>query len=289
MLLAGFLPFDEATIVALFAKIQNADFTYPSWFTAQVKDLLNLMLVVDPKKRATLTSIKMHPWFHGPTVNIDGKAGPAIDAEAAQMAPTQAQLDAAVAQVDVQGAATHMGEEHIDDHYDDTFDDYPHHDVTKPIKLNAFELVSQCGGLMLDRMFSPEIYYSVPESDTSAAAAAGVGGAIIFGSKTTNQKCYHFTSSNGMTVILLAEAIRVALESMCFDVDTSSSLAIGLLRASLLTAKGRVGFLIHVFVVSPTTNLVEIKKGKGDLLEWNNAFSELVNNRIGHLLNKPEK
>jgi serine/threonine protein kinase len=33
VLLAGFLPFEENTMVALFLKIKNADFTYPSWFT----------------------------------------------------------------------------------------------------------------------------------------------------------------------------------------------------------------------------------------------------------------
>lgn len=37
VLLAGFLPFDESTIVALFAKIQSADFTYPSWFSSEVR------------------------------------------------------------------------------------------------------------------------------------------------------------------------------------------------------------------------------------------------------------
>ena len=43
VLLAGFLPFDEQTIVALFAKIQSADFTYPSWFTPEVMILSPLL------------------------------------------------------------------------------------------------------------------------------------------------------------------------------------------------------------------------------------------------------
>ena len=37
VLLAGFLPFDEPTMTALFRKIQSADFAYPSWFTQPVK------------------------------------------------------------------------------------------------------------------------------------------------------------------------------------------------------------------------------------------------------------
>ncbi|RHZ08464.1 hypothetical protein DYB26_006619 [Aphanomyces astaci] len=45
VLLAGFLPFDEPTMSALFRKIQKAEFSYPSWFTPRVKTLLNKILV----------------------------------------------------------------------------------------------------------------------------------------------------------------------------------------------------------------------------------------------------
>ncbi|RYY84783.1 hypothetical protein EON63_08615 [archaeon] len=108
VLIAGFLPFDEQTIVALFAKIQNAgtvhgiwtvccmvclhdawcmecvvycfmyfahltslpsfpllDFTYPSWFSPEVRALLDQMLVADPKTRITVSGILRNPWFVG--------------------------------------------------------------------------------------------------------------------------------------------------------------------------------------------------------------------------------
>jgi serine/threonine protein kinase len=35
VLLAGYLPFDENTMVALFQKIKNADFEYPDWFSEE--------------------------------------------------------------------------------------------------------------------------------------------------------------------------------------------------------------------------------------------------------------
>jgi serine/threonine protein kinase len=41
VLLAGFLPFEENTMVALFLKIKNADFSYPSWFSEAVRQLLD--------------------------------------------------------------------------------------------------------------------------------------------------------------------------------------------------------------------------------------------------------
>ncbi|KAH9261219.1 hypothetical protein BASA81_000923 [Batrachochytrium salamandrivorans] len=61
--LAGFLPFDEATMSALFKKIQKAEFTYPSWFTDEVKDLIGKILVVDPKQRWNMDQIRQHSWW----------------------------------------------------------------------------------------------------------------------------------------------------------------------------------------------------------------------------------
>jgi serine/threonine protein kinase len=62
VLLAGFLPFEESTKSALFRKICTADFQYPAWFGSDVKELLNLILVVDPSKRISLEQFKNHPW-----------------------------------------------------------------------------------------------------------------------------------------------------------------------------------------------------------------------------------
>ena len=49
VLLAGYLPFEEATMVLLFKKIQTADFSYPAWFTQDILILLGKVLVTDPE------------------------------------------------------------------------------------------------------------------------------------------------------------------------------------------------------------------------------------------------
>ena len=66
--LAGYLPFDEPTMSALFRKIQAADFEYPTWFSNEVKDVLNKILIPDPVKRLTLQQITALDWY-----NVDGK------------------------------------------------------------------------------------------------------------------------------------------------------------------------------------------------------------------------
>lgn len=70
VLLAGFLPFEESTMVALFQKIKNADFTYPQWFSDGVKQLLDAILVADPHRRLSLKEVRDHPWV------VDGEAYP---------------------------------------------------------------------------------------------------------------------------------------------------------------------------------------------------------------------
>ena len=66
VLLAGYLPFDENTMAALFQKIKNADFEYPDWFSSEARDLLSKILVPDPHARAKLSELKNHPWMqHG--------------------------------------------------------------------------------------------------------------------------------------------------------------------------------------------------------------------------------
>ena len=58
VLLAGYLPFEENTMVQLFLKIKAADFEYPSWFTPSVKDFLDRILVVDPTLRFSLSELR---------------------------------------------------------------------------------------------------------------------------------------------------------------------------------------------------------------------------------------
>mmetsp|Transcript_7908 Transcript_7908/g.16042 ORF Transcript_7908/g.16042 Transcript_7908/m.16042 type:complete len:397 (-) Transcript_7908:365-1555(-) len=66
VLLAGYLPFDENTMVALFQKIKNADFEYPDWFSDEARDLLSKTLVPDPHARIKLSDMKAHPWMQHP-------------------------------------------------------------------------------------------------------------------------------------------------------------------------------------------------------------------------------
>ncbi|KAH7822669.1 putative CAMK/CAMK1 protein kinase [Monocercomonoides exilis] len=67
VLLCGFPPFYDENDAALFAQIQSGkyEFISPYWDTisAEAKDLISKLLVVDPKKRLTAEQAVSHPWF----------------------------------------------------------------------------------------------------------------------------------------------------------------------------------------------------------------------------------
>ncbi|KAK9333287.1 kinase-like domain-containing protein [Lipomyces starkeyi] len=63
VLACGKVPFDDQSMPALHAKIKRGHVEYPNWLSAECKNLLSRMLVVDPKARATLPEIINHPWM----------------------------------------------------------------------------------------------------------------------------------------------------------------------------------------------------------------------------------
>ncbi|WVZ72094.1 LOW QUALITY PROTEIN: hypothetical protein U9M48_020607 [Paspalum notatum var. saurae] len=59
-LLCGTLPFDDENIPILFKKIKGGIYTLPSHLSGAARDLIPIMLVVDPMKRITIYEIREH-------------------------------------------------------------------------------------------------------------------------------------------------------------------------------------------------------------------------------------
>ena len=146
VLLAGFLPFDEPTMTALFRKIQNADFAYPSWFTPGVKDLLARILVADASSRISLSQVKEDAWFLEGGEHVSGAEEPPAGGEGGGGAagltsePSAHDLETAVqedvAEVDDAPGGAAM----------------PVAATAGMKRLSAFDLINQCGGIALNRM-----------------------------------------------------------------------------------------------------------------------------------------
>mmetsp|Transcript_42611 Transcript_42611/g.70586 ORF Transcript_42611/g.70586 Transcript_42611/m.70586 type:complete len:493 (-) Transcript_42611:501-1979(-) len=270
VLLAGFLPFDEATMAALFQKIQAADFSYPSWFSEEVRGLLDNIMVADPAQRYTLADVLNHPWMQRedpPELAIPqdvraaaraaaggGEAAPAgaggeldtanaITEASEEGRPTTAQREEAAAAAANGGPGGGGGA-----------------DAGGAAKtLNAFELINQCGGMAITRMFQT-------------------------GRERQIKRVYQFTTS--LPVDALIEGMSKGLQDMGCEYKVFSKN--NKVKAQKMTSSGMIGIVIQMYMMTPALHMVEIRRGKGDILEFYRVYCELVDGRARALLNVPE-
>ncbi|KAJ4728039.1 Non-specific serine/threonine protein kinase [Melia azedarach] len=126
VLMAGFLPFDESNLMALYRKICRADFSCPSWFSAGARKLIKRILDPNPLTRITISEMLEDEWFK------KGFKPPHFDKEE-----------------DV----------NLDD-VDAIFNNSKEHLVTerkeKPVSMNAFELISRTKSFSLENLFEKQ-------------------------------------------------------------------------------------------------------------------------------------
>ncbi|KAK4483923.1 hypothetical protein RD792_011132 [Penstemon davidsonii] len=63
VLMAGYLPFDEIDLTTLYGKIENAQFSCPSWFPVGAKSLIHRILDPNPETRIRIEEIRNDEWF----------------------------------------------------------------------------------------------------------------------------------------------------------------------------------------------------------------------------------
>ncbi|KAJ7951368.1 Non-specific serine/threonine protein kinase [Quillaja saponaria] len=126
VLMAGYLPFDEPNLMALYRKLCKADFACPSWFSSGAKELLKRILDPDPLKRITIPDILENEWFK------KGYKPPYFEEEE-------------FVNVDDVAAA-----------FNDSKENLVTERKEKPVSMNAFELISRSQSFNLDSLFEKE-------------------------------------------------------------------------------------------------------------------------------------
>lgn len=63
VLLAGYLPFQNANLMKMYVKIFKAEYEFPPWISPEARRLISKLLVVDPERRITIPHIRQNPWF----------------------------------------------------------------------------------------------------------------------------------------------------------------------------------------------------------------------------------
>ncbi|MBA0710548.1 hypothetical protein Golax_009827 [Gossypium laxum] len=63
VLLAGYLPFDDSNLAAMYKKIHRREFQFPAWVSKQAKGIIWQLLDPNPKTRMTMVKLMETSWF----------------------------------------------------------------------------------------------------------------------------------------------------------------------------------------------------------------------------------
>uniref|UniRef100_A0A7S0IKS8 non-specific serine/threonine protein kinase n=1 Tax=Calcidiscus leptoporus TaxID=127549 RepID=A0A7S0IKS8_9EUKA len=214
VLLAGFLPFDEPSMSALFRKIIKAEFSYPSWFSAGVKEILNKILVPAPEKRYTMAQIKETEWF---------REGNYVEEDEEHM------LCGTGDDFDFMG--NDIEEEEVDSSNKPggTFN---------PTTMNAFELITMCGGLDLTPMLDQQSTSIKRFTRFNSQAAPSM---IL----------------SKISEVLTADGIDHKVLERSFKVKITHT-----------SERGQLGATVQIFAIAPGLSLVDWRRSQGDVMAY---------------------
>ncbi|XP_011085229.1 CBL-interacting serine/threonine-protein kinase 23 [Sesamum indicum] len=132
VLMAGFLPFEESNLMALYKKIFKADFSCPAWFSSSAKKLIKRILDPNPSTRITIAEILENEWFK------KGYRSPVFEHE-------DVTLDDINAIFNESAESPNLVVERREER------------PPTPLTMNAFELISKSQGLNLNSLFEKQM------------------------------------------------------------------------------------------------------------------------------------
>ncbi|XVF87116.1 hypothetical protein PTKIN_Ptkin18bG0093700 [Pterospermum kingtungense] len=132
VLMAGYLPFEESNLMALYKKIFKADFNPPPWFSSSAKKLIKRILDPNPLTRITIAEIIENDWFK------KGYMPPRFEQADVTLDDVHAIFNESVNSRNLVVERREEG-------------------PVLPTTMNAFELISTSQGLNLSRLFEKQM------------------------------------------------------------------------------------------------------------------------------------
>lgn len=132
VLMAGYLPFEDSNLMALYKKIFKADFSCPPWFSSSAKKLITRILDPNPLTRITIAELIENEWFK------KGYKQPSFEEANISLDDVHAIFDESV---DSRNLVVERREE----------------GPVAPVTMNAFELISTSQGLNLSSLFEKQV------------------------------------------------------------------------------------------------------------------------------------
>ncbi|KAH9614935.1 hypothetical protein KSS87_017566 [Heliosperma pusillum] len=223
VLMAGYLPFEDANLMSLYKKIFKASFACPPWFSTSAKNLIQRILDPNHSTRITIDEVIENEWFkkgykppifEEPDINIDD-----IDA--------------------IFDQSMHPGNLVVERREDQLVA------PSSPVAMNAFELIATSQGLNLGTLFEKQMGLVKRET--------------------------RFTSKTPASEII--SKIEATAVPMGFGVKKSNYKM--KLQGEKSGRKGQLAVATEIFEVAPSLYMVEVRKSKGDTLEFHKFFKTL--------------
>ncbi|GKU91270.1 hypothetical protein SLEP1_g5168 [Rubroshorea leprosula] len=134
VLLAGYLPFHDSNLIAMYQKISRAEYSFPNWFSNDVRKLLSRILDPNPNARISIGKIMENRWFKRGFNSRHMRRGKTESKELGMQ----------------DGIAVSAPCEVIDS----SLEVNSKKEVIKPTNLNAFDIISLSSGLDLSGLFA---------------------------------------------------------------------------------------------------------------------------------------
>ncbi|XP_020272426.1 CBL-interacting protein kinase 8 [Asparagus officinalis] len=230
VLMAGYLPFDDVDLGTLYSKIEKAEFSFPSWFSLGAKSLIQRILDPCPDSRIRMEEIKSDEWFrrnYTPARHFENE---------------DVNLD------DVYAV--------FNDSEDDNATEQLQTVESRPLILNAFDLIILSQGLNLSSLFDRREDYVKHQT--------------------------RFLSRKPAKVIM--STMEVVAQSMGYKTHIRNYK----MRVEGLSADKTTYFsvMLEIFEVAPSIFMVEIQRVSGDVtecLKFNKSFC----NKLDEIIWKP--
>ncbi|XP_043699068.1 CBL-interacting protein kinase 5-like [Telopea speciosissima] len=161
VLLAGYLPFQDANLMEMYRKISRGEFKCPNWFSPEVRKLLSRILDPNPNTRLIISKIMENPWF---------KKG----YKTTEHPQPQPQQEEDMIASDVQNAFSHdpSGGASCSTSTSSQKKGEATMDSMKPTCMNAFDIISQSMGFDLSGLFEDRNHKSESRFTSTKPASA---------------------------------------------------------------------------------------------------------------------
>ncbi|VVA98616.1 unnamed protein product [Arabis nemorensis] len=78
VLLAGYVPFDDSNIMAMYMKIQRRDYRFPSWISKPARSIIFKMIDPNPKTRMSVETVMETKWFQKSLETTELESGESV-------------------------------------------------------------------------------------------------------------------------------------------------------------------------------------------------------------------